>query len=62
MNSKTRGKKEVLINVFEVVSKERLEHPKNPQSAKIIPHFSHRNELQDLELSGPFSAARLHEY
>lgn len=27
-------KKAVLINVFEVVSKERLEHPKNPQSPK----------------------------
>lgn len=27
-------RKRILINVFEVVSKERLEHPLNPQSAK----------------------------
>lgn len=62
MNSKTRGeKKEVLINVFEVVSKD-WNTQKIHRVPKIIPHFSHRNKLQDLELSGPFSAARLHEY
>lgn len=29
-----RNKNAVLINVFEVVSKERFKHPKNPERAK----------------------------